>query len=367
MGFARAMDGFASLYSIRWKTKWLAAISLGLAVTACQKEALESSPPEVSKKQETLLHYEVYSPEDSDQEAIEFYESCLQVFHDQNGPEQTALNKAIWLMEGAMNAFFGDSLYLEEDSMIVLQQLYTLELSESETVRNADIKSSFEAEYHRIKSTLQGDPSLSFSIFDVQVSSISGAEVVLRFNTFLQVNASSVSSYAWPNVPPATVGRYAGISAECGLLTGAGAYEHVQWQTRQTLPALLYPLNFNRTHPRFNVVYFNSDAGAKGTLYFDGTWMLGHTKAIFQHHVGLIPIGTCVTPQEQDSYSQMLADNLYQFVSKRTHWDGVSNLRVKGGGQVSGSSLTAWLFDGVLSKNILLNQKLTPCNLGIDC
>lgn len=360
------MDGFASLYSIRWKTKWLAAISLGLAVTACQKEALESSPPEVSKKQETLLHYEVYSPEDSDQEAIEFYESCLEVFDDENAAEQTALNKAIWLMEGAMNAFFGDSLYLEEDSMIVLQQLYTIELSESETVRNADIKSSFEAEYHRIKSTLQGDLSLSFSIFDVQVSSISGAEVVLRFNTFLQVNASSVSSYAWPNVPPATVGRYAGISAECGLLTGVGAYEHVQWQTRQTLPALLYPLNFNRTHPRFNVVSFSSDLGSIGSMYMDGTWMLGQINALYNHHKGLQPIQTCVLPNEQDGYSQRLSNELYQIVGKRTYWDGVSNLEVD---NISGfgSSSTYWQFKGQFSKTIELKDKLSPCLLGFDC
>jgi hypothetical protein len=267
-------------------------------------------------------------------------------------------------MEGSMNSFFGDSAYLNEDSIIIIENSYAFQRN-NEGLLNGDIVANFTSEYQVIKALLANNGN--FNITNIQVADLGSSEVSLVFRTHLLVNASSASSFAWPNVPPATVGRYAGASAECGSIRGDGAWEHVQWQARQTLPSLFFPVNQNFRRPRFNVVYLNSSAGSMNTRQINGDWLLGGSNALFPNHRGVTPDTTCVNPLQQDAYSQRLSDELYDIVSKRAYWDGVSGLEVKKHG---GSNLTFWTFEAILSKNILSGfnlNSLTPCDLGIDC
>jgi hypothetical protein len=269
-------------------------------------------------------------------------------------------------MEGSMNSFFGDSAYLNEDSIIIIENSYAFQRN-NEGLLNGDIVANFTSEYQVIKALLANNGNYTFNITNIQVADLGSSEVSLVFRTHLLVNASSASSFAWPNVPPATVGRYAGASAECGSISGGGAWEHVQWQARQTLPSLFFPLNYNFRSPRFNVVYLNSSAGSMNTRQINGDWLLGGSNALFPNHRGVTPDTTCVNPLQQDAYSQRLSDELYDIVSKRAYWDGVSGLEVKKHG---GSNLTFWTFEAILSKNILSGfnlNSLTPCALGIDC
>tara|TARA_R110001592_G_scaffold243783_1_gene504803 strand:- start:40997 stop:42052 length:1056 start_codon:yes stop_codon:yes gene_type:complete len=338
-----------------------------LGFASCEKstndEAL-SQNPEPIKKTNAEFPYEVYEPNVSN-EAQAFYEGALAVFNSDSAGNYTAINKSIWIMEGSMNSFFGDSAYLNEDSIIIHESTFIFERNQ-DGLLNGDIVANFTSAYQQIKALLNNNDDYTFNITDIQVADLGSSEVSLVFRTHLLANASSASSFAWPNVPPATVGRYAGASAECGSISGDGAWEHVQWQARQTLPSLFFPVNYNFRSPRFNVVFLNSDLGASNVRHIDGSWMLGQSNALYPNHVGLAPVLTCVSSIQQDGYSQKLSDELYSIVSKRNYWDGVSNLRMKIILAPNVSS-TAWFFDCVLSKNVTVNANFSPCTLGVDC
>lgn len=342
-----------------------------LGFTSCEKstkdEAL-SQNPEPIKKTNAEFPYEVYEPNVSN-EAQAFYEGALAVFNSDSAGNYTAINKSIWIMEGSMNSFFGDSAYLNEDSIIIHESTFIFERNQ-DGLLNGDIVANFTSAYQQIKALLNNNDDYTFNITDIQVSDLGSSEVSLVFRTHLLVNASSASSFAWPNVPPATVGRRAGEISECVQNNfGIGAWKHVQWQTRQTLPALFYPVNSNPRRPRFNVVQLDSDLGSINIRYIDGTWMLGQNNALYTHHQGLKPNSLCVLATEQNGYSQKLSDELYSIVGKRSYWDGVSALQVERLGG-SGISSTAWFFNCILVKNIYPQfniNSLNPCDLGIDC
>lgn len=317
--------------------------------------------PEPTKKSNSEFPYEVFEPNVAD-EALAFYESTLAVFNPDSTGNYTAINKSIWIMEGTMNSFFGDSAYLNEDSVIMHENTYTFEIN-STGIINSDIVAHFTSEYQELKTLLANNDDYTFGITDIKMDVLGSNEVKLIFSTHLLLNASSASSFAWPSVPPATVGRYAGASAECGSISGDGAWEHVQWQARQTLPSLFYPVNHNFRSPRFNVVYLNSDNGAMGVRRINGDWMLGWTNALVSSHQSPVPALTCVISAQQDTYSQKLSDELYSIVNKRGYWDGVSNLQVRN----YGGNSVFWTFDAFLSKNITLNQTFLPCTIGVDC
>lgn len=335
-----------------------------LGFTSCEKTTHDkalSQNPEPIKKTNAEFPYEVYEPNVSN-EAQVFYEGALNLFNADSAGNYTAINKSIWIMEGSMNSFFGDSAYLNEDSIIIHESTFIFERNQ-DGLLNGDIVANFTSAYQQIKALLNNNDDYTFNITDIQVADLGSSEVSLVFRTHLLVNASSASSFAWPNVPPATVGRYAGASAECGSISGDGAWEHVQWQARQTLPSLFFPVNYNFRSPRFNVVFLNSDNGAVGVRKIDGTWMLGQSNALYPFHSGVTAQLTCVTPPQQDGYSQKLSDELYNIVTKRSYWDGVSNLVVR----LYGGNSVFWTFDAVLSKNITLGQTFAPCSIGIDC
>ena len=91
--------------------------------------------------------------------------------------------------------------------------------------------------------------------------------------------------------------------------------------------------------------------------------MLGLPNALFATHVGPQNEERCILINEQDSYSQKISDELYNIVTKRSYWDGVSNLVVR----LYGGNSVFWTFDAALSKNITLSQTFAPCTIGIDC
>jgi len=344
-------------------------IFVATSLVSCEKavkdDALTQSPSPL-KKSSLEFPYEVYEPQVSN-EAQAFYEGALNLFNADSAGNYTAINKSIWIMEGSMNSFFGDSAYLNEDSIIIHESTFVFERNQ-DGLLNGDIVTNFTGAYQQIKALLNNNDDYTFNITDIQVTDLGSNEVSLVFRTHLLLNASSASTFAWPNVPPATVGRYAGASAECGSISGDGAWEHVQWQARQTLPSLFFPINYNFRSPRFNVVYLNSSAGSMNTRQINGDWLLGGVNALFSNHQGVTTDTTCVIPSEQDAYSQKLSDDLYDIVSKRTYWDGVSSLRVHDHG--SSANLTFWTFDAILSKTIYSGfnfNSLTPCDLGIDC
>lgn len=347
--------------------KLLIIASLTSTVIGCeQKEEMQISSTPIPLQMVTEeFPYEVYTPADSSNVLSEFEESSIYIFDSQNASDYTPINKSIWVIEGNLNAFYGDSTYQEEDTIIYLNNTYTFELNSNEEIINADIASNFSSAYDEIANTLSNNDGYSYNITDVRVSIISSGEITLLFSTSFLVNATSVSSYSWPNVPPASISRRAGTNADCNSITGKGAWKHVQWQARQTLPSLLFPVNYNFRRPRYNVVTFSSNIGQISQRYFDGSWMLGHADAIFTVHQNPVPVANCVTPQQQDAYSQRLSDDLYDIVLKRTYWDGVSSLRVLNGAILG---TTRWEFDGILSKNINanLNANYGPQSLGLN-
>ena len=340
-----------------------------LGFASCEKstndEAL-SQNPEPIKKTNAEFPYEVYEPNVSN-EAQAFYEGALAVFNSDSAGNYTAINKSIWIMEGSMNSFFGDSAYLNEDSIIIHESTFIFERNQ-DGLLNGDIVANFTSAYQQIKALLNNNDDYTFNITDIQVADLGSSEVSLVFRTHLLVNASSASSFAWPNVPPATVGRYAGVESECNKVNvGAGAWQHVQWQVRQTLPSLFFPLNWFSRRPRFNVVSMSSTTTQLGAFHVNGDWMLGWPNALFPPHIGPQAEKNCVLINEQDGYSQKISDELYDIVSKRTYWDGVSDFKVDNN---LNNSLTFWTFDGFLSKSIYAGfnpNSLTPCALGIDC
>jgi len=340
-----------------------------IGVSSCEKATNDKAllrNPEPIKKTTAEFPYEVYEPNVSN-EAQEFYQSTLDVFNSDSAGNYTAINKSIWIMEGSMNSFFGDSAYLNEDSIIIHESTFIFERNQ-DGLLNGDIVTNFTSAYQQIKALLNNNDNYTFNITDIQVADLGSSEVSLVFRTHLLVNASSASSFAWPNVPPATVGRYAGAESECNKVNvGTGAWEHVQWQVRQTLPSLFFPLNWFSRRPRFNVVSMSSTTAQLGAFHINGDWMLGWPNALFTAHIGPQGEKRCVLTNEQDGYSQKISDELYDIVSKRSYWDGVSVFKVDNN---LNNSLTFWTFDGFLSKSIYAGfnpNSLTPCALGIDC
>jgi hypothetical protein len=232
----------------------------------------------------------------------EVYESTLAAFNSDSTGNYTDINKSIWIMEGSMNSFFGDSAYLDEDSIIIIENSYAFQRNEAGLL-NADIIANFTSEYQVIKALLENNGNYTFNITDIQVADLASSEVRLVFRTHLLVNASSASSFAWPNVPR----RYAGASAECSTVNiGTGAWEHIQWQVRQTLPSLFFSLIWSSRAPRYNVVSMSSTTTQLGAFHVNGDWMLGWPNALFPNHTGPKPEKTCIEAIEQDTYSQKI-------------------------------------------------------------
>lgn len=341
---------------------------IGIFIT-CEKSPDKSLEQEIETKAlaavqsgvEPELRYEIYEPINVNP-YLEFYQGMIDLFNENLAEELQPINRAVFLMEGGLNYFFSDSTYLEEDSTTTIFQQFNISL-EAGSVKHLDLADAFKIAYQKIKSVLDGHSQYTYSISDVQVNHTSNADLSLVVITHFLVNATSISSWAWPNVPPATVGREAGNMVQCGsIIHSRGAWQHVQLQVRQVLPNLIYPVNKSpKNHPFFNVVRFDTDITQLVTLRPNGTFMLGRQND--PYHSGLVTSSSCVSPAEQDFYSSAVSNCLYSYVKKRTFYDGVHQLNVK----KQGTNYATWFFNGWFVKTFYAqnNPKLTSAQIGL--
>lgn len=261
-----------------------------------------------------------------------------------------------------MNSFYADSVYAYDDSVFTVETTYTFEVNSNDEILNGDIVTNFTTQYNAISTTLSNNPSYTFEIMDVKFVDYTGnGEVTLKFLCSYLVNASnSISSFGWPNIVPASLSRYGGANARCSSINPWGAANHVRRQVRQTLPNLIY------TSPaRANVVQFYSEPGNINVFKVTREWLYAQINPLVVAHQGSQPILTCVSPTEQDTYAQHMSDYLYDIVSNRNYWDGVSGLVIDFY-PATGSSTSDWDYEGKLHQNVYANnQVLSPSVLGL--
>lgn len=341
---------------------------------ACEKSPDKSLEQEIETKAlaavqlgvEPELRYEIYKPINVNP-YLEFYQGMIDLFNENRAEELQPINRAVFLMEGGLNYFFSDSTYLEEDSTTTIFQQFNISL-EAGSVKHLDLADAFKIAYQKIKSVLDGHSQYTYSISDVQVNHTSNADLSLVVITHFLVNATSISSWAWPNVPPATVGREAGNMVQCGsIIHSRGAWQHVQLQVRQVLPNLTYKPVWNKNSAHYNVVSFSSDPTASGTpgktiVRMDKTFMLGHPNSVISANSSSVKPTDCVGPSEQDAYSNRLSTELQKYIVKRTYYDGVHKPVVLKDGNID----VQWYYKGHFVKVVKCNaQILTSYQLGL--
>jgi hypothetical protein len=347
----------------RAKTVLLTTI-LALFLSSCSKKSFENN---LDENQSTILlstanpyPFEVYLPNNSDP-GLFLVEEAQKIFNPTNGQYYTSIAKAIWIMEGAMNSFFADSVYTSEESVLTLEQSFEFDINAQQEILNADIASNFKKAYDFIDSVLSAKPNYSFEILDIKYLPSNSSLARLSFTSVFIAGANGgFSSFAWPTVVPTTVNRMAGASSGCnGTTSNVSAGAHVQIQVRGTLPNLLY------TSPaRNNVISFNSDPGSINTMKMDNSWLFGQTNALNPAHIGPQAMQSCVLAADQNAYSQYMSDELYNIIHKRTEWDGVAALEVDWQAP-PGSSSTFWNYKGFFHQNVYAPQSFGPGSLGI--
>lgn len=96
------------------KTPFYLALLAGLALVSCSKDSTlnqsHSGESITLKSGVDPYPFEIYEPNVSHL-GDHLYEESVYVFNSANASEHTKLDKAFWLMEGAMNSFYADSVY----------------------------------------------------------------------------------------------------------------------------------------------------------------------------------------------------------------------------------------------------------------
>ncbi|MDZ7848916.1 MAG: hypothetical protein U5L96_20535 [Owenweeksia sp.] len=101
-----------------------------LPFTACEKASEDEAGKDLTKKSElTVLDYETYDPEVEDP-YNEMKDGIIAVFEGTNPTGKTAINRAIWLYEGAMSTLFTDTVFNDGDSTVKIERAVTFNLSD---------------------------------------------------------------------------------------------------------------------------------------------------------------------------------------------------------------------------------------------
>lgn len=278
----------------------------------------------------TALDYEIYDP-NVDDEYAEFKNGIIAIFDGSNPGGETDINRAIWLYEAGMSALLRDTAYTDFDTIITDSRAVSFTVSENGKLMDSDFANEFAEDYDEVVAYKLQNPHLDYQFTDVQFVSIENGELNLKVVNHFYVNGTR-NMWDAPLVPPATYGRRGGATLPCDQTPHIGAWQHVQVQVRAVLPKTWY-----QGIGASNVVGFRSDSRfVTGRAYkvdlndeylFGGANSLHHppifdqTTNQYQNHQGI-----CVTPAEHDDYAQALADQLYDFMGKRYHWDDVHGL-----------------------------------------
>lgn len=338
-----------------------------LAFASCEKESSTLTPPLSHKSEFSALDYETYDPS-VDDEYAEFKNGIIAIFEGTNPGGETDINRAIWLYESGMSALLRDTVFNDFDTVITDQREVSFTLTESEKLVDEDFISEFTTDYNQVVSFKQQHQDLDYQFTDVQFASLNNGILSLKVvNHYYQSGTRNM--WSAPTVPPATYDKRGGAIFACVAGQPGGAWQHVQGQVRAVMPKTWY-----QGMGASNILAFGSDSRyAKGyKLYLEGGYLFGGDNSLY-HPPILDPTGQyylngqgeCVTPTEQDSYSQELADRLYDYLGKRNHWDDVLGLTVK---KWNDSPSTAvWWFHGSFSNRLVPDSlmAITKADLGL--